>query len=483
MKFLAICLFFCYSIFSYASAQKITVSENQRHFVNESGEPFFWLGDTAWELFHKLSREEATEYLENRSKKGFTVIQAVVLAENDGLRSPNAYGHLPFKNLDPTKPNEAYFEHVDFIVEKAASLGLIVGMLPTWGDKVFSVNPGAGPVIFDPVNAGIFGEFLGRRYKNSPIVWILGGDRNVANDEVFNTWQAMAKGIKHGDKGNHLITYHPRGASTSARFFHNETWLDFNMYQSGHERPFNNVYKYAEDLVFYKPRKPFVEGEPAYEDIPVKFWNYLDFSKSYQDRVPVGVLSESGIIKNKSFFKEGFFTAYDVRVFAYWNLLAGAAGYTYGNNAIWQMFKKGESFAIPALTDWREAMDRPGAEDMKHVRDLFESRPFNKLLPDQSIIYGLNADGKNHIRSAGSTDQSYAMIYLAVGQQVKVVMQKVKGVMVNGWWYNPRTGEENSIGPVKNIGIQTFKPPSSGEGKDWILVLDQQNAGYKTPGK
>ncbi len=71
---------------------RISVSKNHRFLVDESGAPFFWLGDTAWEIFHRLTREETEDYLENRRQKGFNVIQAVALAEFDGLRIPNAYG-------------------------------------------------------------------------------------------------------------------------------------------------------------------------------------------------------------------------------------------------------------------------------------------------------------------------------------------------------------------------------------------------------
>ena len=38
------------------SMRKLTVSG--RNFVWEDGEPFFYLGDTAWEIFHRLNREE-----------------------------------------------------------------------------------------------------------------------------------------------------------------------------------------------------------------------------------------------------------------------------------------------------------------------------------------------------------------------------------------------------------------------------------------
>ena len=84
-------------------AKFLRVSKNGRYLEDKTGKPFLYLGCTAWELFHKLNREEATEYLENRKEKGFTVIQAVVLAELDGLRTPNAYGEIPLIDLDPTQ--------------------------------------------------------------------------------------------------------------------------------------------------------------------------------------------------------------------------------------------------------------------------------------------------------------------------------------------------------------------------------------------
>lgn len=113
----------------------LRVSENRRFLVQADGTPFFYLADTAWELFHRLNREEATHYLEQRARHGYTLIQAVALAELDGLNDPNPYGHRPLKDNDPLQPVPAYWEHVDFIVKKANSLGLYIGFLPTWGDK------------------------------------------------------------------------------------------------------------------------------------------------------------------------------------------------------------------------------------------------------------------------------------------------------------------------------------------------------------
>jgi hypothetical protein len=130
------------AITALADLPGLRVSENQRFLVHDDGTPFFWLGDTAWELFHRLNREEADKYLENRAANGFTVIQAVALAELDGLITPNAYGHRPLLDNDPTQPdikdgpNNDYWDHVDYIVNRAGALGMYVGFLPDLGRQV-----------------------------------------------------------------------------------------------------------------------------------------------------------------------------------------------------------------------------------------------------------------------------------------------------------------------------------------------------------
>ncbi|HTE32425.1 MAG TPA: DUF4038 domain-containing protein, partial [Chryseolinea sp.] len=192
---------------------RLKVSTNGRYLEHEDGTPFFWLGDTAWELFHRLTRDESDLYLEDRRSKGFTVIQAVVLADLEGLSVANANGHTPLKNNDPSTPDEAYFKDVDYVVDRAESLGMFIGLLPTWGDK-FNKKWGFGPEIFTPDNAKQFGRFLGQRYREKPIIWILGGDRIPETKEHYAIIRAMAEGLAQGDANSHLMTYHPWGETS-----------------------------------------------------------------------------------------------------------------------------------------------------------------------------------------------------------------------------------------------------------------------------
>jgi len=212
----------------------LRVDDQQRHLLRD-GTPFFYLADTAWELFHRLDRAETERYLQHRAANAFTVIQVVALAEFDGLHTPNAYGDCPFHDDDPAHPNEAYWTHVDWVVDRAPQLGLIIGLLPTWGDKVLPLW-GVGPAVFTPENAYQYGGFLGRRYRDAPLLWILGGDRPAVHEhtDVRAIWHAMADGIKTGVAGATLMTYHPPGGTSSSNWLHHAPWLDFNMLQSGH---------------------------------------------------------------------------------------------------------------------------------------------------------------------------------------------------------------------------------------------------------
>jgi Protein of unknown function (DUF4038) len=69
----------------------LRVSTNCRFLVHADDRPFFYLADTAWELFHRCTLAETEHYLRDRAAKGFTVIQAAVLAEIDGLHTANRH--------------------------------------------------------------------------------------------------------------------------------------------------------------------------------------------------------------------------------------------------------------------------------------------------------------------------------------------------------------------------------------------------------
>ena len=377
---------------------RITVSENHRFLVTEAGAPFFWLADTDWEIFHRLTLEEAEFFLMNRQHKGFNVIQAVALAEFDGLHTPNAYGEYALIEDDPTRPNEVYFRHVDAVIRMAADHGIYVALLPTWGDKVTHMW-GVGPIVFNEENAQIYGRWLGERYRSDTnIIWVLGGDRPAFTDthDYRPIWRAMAAGIDEGVGQRVIKTYHPSGRQSSSQWLHEEKWLDFNMMQSGHgsgrSTPTWEMITHDYNL---KPTKPVLDAEPNYEDHPISPWPTWN--------------PESG-----------YFRAEDVRRQSYRSVFAGGCGVTYGHHTMWQF--SGERYQPINHADrpWKDAIDRPAAGQMIHLRRLIESRHFLRRIPDQSVLLFDGGERGEYRTATRDSEGTYALVYLPTPHPVAV---------------------------------------------------------------
>ncbi len=375
--------------------EKLQVSANGRYLeYSKNKKPFFYMGDTAWELFHRLTEEEVELYLENRRAKGFTVIQAVILAELDGLNVPNRYGDLPLSDIQEVRPDETYFKWVDKVIRMAESKGLYIGLLPTWGDKV-DRQWGTGPEIFTPAYARVYGEWLGKRYKNfKNIIWINGGDR-WGGDGNYPVWDSLAKGIKSKDK-NHLMTFHPLGESSSAQWFHHCDWLDFNMLQTGHcQRDYTIFEKLLVKDYNREPVKPVLDGEPRYENHPV-CWKPDEL---------------------------GWFDDTDVRRAMYWSFFSGAFGHTYGCHDIWQMLTPEREPVGSARGDWKASMDLPGAAQLIHARRLLEKYDWTACEPSPQLILSGNTDADKKI--VALRREGLALIYFPTGEPAGIAAELI----------------------------------------------------------
>ena len=432
---------------------KLQVSENRRYLQHENGIPFFWLGETAWLLPSRLNRDEAEFYIGEVAKNGFNVIQVSVL---HSLNAMNVYGHaaLPngfdFNAIDKTG-EYSYWKHVDYMVRTAASRGIYIGIVCVWGG---SVKAG----LLSEEDARKYGEFLANRYKNHPnIIWIIGGD--VRGDVKPEIWKALATTIRAIDAG-HLMTFHPFGRTLSATWFNNESWLDFNMFQSGHRRygqrrgdgdytiddyTEEDSWRFVERSHAFQPIKPVLDGEPSYEHIP----------QGLHDT------------------DEPRWQASDVRRYAYWSVFAGSFGHTYGHSSIMQMYRPGINPSYGAEIPWWEAVRAPGFKSMKHLKALMLAFPFFERIPDQSVIAGTN--GVQYERVIATRGNDYILVYNYTNRRVEIDMTKISGAKKKAWWYSPVNGQTEYIGEFAD-GKQAFSRDSAyGAGNDWVLIITDAN--------
>jgi hypothetical protein len=424
----------------------LTVSPDGRHFVDEAGRPFFWLADTAWAMPLRLDRDEVLDYLDARSAQGFNVVQTVAIFNQAGGPGPNRYGDSPFSDelagiavTEGADPGDAqqydYWDHLDFVVAAAGARGMRVALVPIWGDDQ------AGTVVTED-NADDYGIFLGARYADDQVIWVMGGD--AAADGVEDVWRELARGIAIGatgseDYGTTLMTYHPLGDQGSGAWFQDDQWLDFNMVQGGHCLRYNVRRDLLDETYAATPTKPVLDGEPIYSAHPY-CWKPED----------------------------GYSTPLDVRRDAYWSAFAGAAGHTYGHHSVWQFLGTGQPATLGAQGDWRSALDDEAAGQMKHLATLMESRHWWTLVPDEDMVTSGVGDGPSRLQAIRAADGIYAMVYSPDGAPFDVDLSVLTGDTVGLSWFDPRTGATLDVGAA-SAQTATMQPPSA---EDWVLVAD-----------
>ena len=432
----------------------LKVSDDRHYLILENGRPFFWLGNTAWLLPERLTRDEVDFYLSREREEGYNVEQIQVL---NAIPTFNIYGRQAndeqFSFAQFTSKNVyGYWDHLDYIVDKAEANGIYIAMDCIWGSQISRMNV---------QQAATYGRFLGNRYKDKPnIIWMIGGD--VLGSKGTESWDALARAIKEVDK-NHLMTFHPRGRTTSAQWFNDREWLDFNMFQSGHRRygQRNGDIDYPipdnteEDNWQYvslsqKPEnlKPVIDGEPSYEDIP----------QGLHD------------------INAPRWQANDVRRYAFWAVFAGCFGHTYGHNSIMQFMRPGLSPAYGASKAWWDALNDPGYKQMKYLKRLMLSFPFTVRVADQSIITGEN--GTQYDRIIATRGNDYLLVYNYSGKDMTIDLSKISGQQKNVWLMNPVDGSLKYLGEYSSRRADFSYVISDKNNTDRVLIAIDSRQHY-----
>jgi hypothetical protein len=381
-------------------------SANGRYFAEANGTPFFWQADTAWLLTHRLNLEETQAYLEDRASKGYNIVLNVGFTQI-GIDSPNRNGDLTFHNGDISRPNEPYWAYVDSIVKLAwEKYNIRMAMIPAWGAYA---HDGVNPGVFTPSNARGFGEFIGKRYPYLPKflfadtnpLWadqnsIVNGytrggiQKHYPSVDFRSVYDAMAQGIVHGERDasgkstyEPLLTMHPRNqwmpdapVALASANLGDRDYLTFDASQSGH--------------VFTAPHPP------------IPWWNAKrgwEAVESMYNASSVG--RRRPVLDNEAHYelrwadadKTIAWNTSDVRTGSWQAAFCGAAGITYGDDNVMQMYVPGlfDPAQSGIVKPWNESIHSLGSSQMQYIRKAIldrGSRSFFSRVPAQDIILG-----------------------------------------------------------------------------------------------
>jgi Protein of unknown function (DUF4038)/Concanavalin A-like lectin/glucanases superfamily/Putative collagen-binding domain of a collagenase/Fibronectin type III domain len=423
----------------------ISVGPTGRYLVDQNGEPFLITGDSPQALIGDLSLADAETFFADRQALGFNSVWINVLCTTyTGCRADGSTwdGIPPFTTPgDLSTPNEQYFSRVDEIIRLAGKYGLVVILDPA------ETGGWLNTLIANGVDTDrAYGRYLGERYKDFPnIIWMSGNDYQSwgpTNDPYVT---AVAQGIQDADP-NHIHTIQ----------------LDFPSSGSLDDPTWAPLIKLNASYTYY----------PTYEQV------LTDYNRSN----PLPTFMVEGTYEfeqNASYIPFG--DPFALRRQEYWSMLSGATGQLYGNHYTWQFLcDQRDDPSGNCVGGWKEHLDTTGAEEFKHLTDLFQSLPWYQLVPDQthSLLtggYGTYGDW-DYATAAKTPDGSLAVAYIPTARTVTVDLSTMAGP-VTARWYDPADGTYSDIAgsPFPNQGSQDFTTPgpnADGAGNDdWVLVL------------
>jgi hypothetical protein len=405
-------------------------------------------------LPNKLTEAEARKLFADRSAKGFTVIQALVFRDLFEPNTAKVDGVRPFaseEDMVAVKLNPEWIDYIVRLTQAAADYNLVMGWLPTWGDKWNAHSNSAGPVIMNQDSARAYCRVLSNALGDcSNVIWILGGDSPIKTQEDANMVRAMAEGIRAGSGAERLITYHPTGGASSA-IFHSEAWLDFNAQQSGHGRL--NQPNYASIAAFYRttPPKPCIDLEPNYEGMPVGFERQNDIDPQYR----------------------AYFNDYDVRRSYYRSVLAGAAGFTYGCESVRQIYRPGDrshAWDGKGIPTWEEGLGAPGSSQLKLLKDVLLERSYFTRVPAQDVL--LESAGDNPLAytvAARCRAGGYILVYTPMRQMLTIDTSAIASPQLRVSVYDPEACTCIRAWTCENAGRLGYIPARR---LDSFIVID-----------
>ena len=420
---------------SQSFSQLLSVHPSHRYLVTQDGTPFFLVGDAGWSLIAELHDADADYYFQSRHAMGFNTVIVNLLEHLFSDNAPNnIYNQPPFTGTLFTTPNNAYFQHVDYILNSAASQGIVVLLDPLYlgygcGNEGWCAELDNA----DAAAMTTWGQYIGQRYASfDNIVWLIGGDTNPGTNEKLRL-HALINGIKQYVT-RHLFTTHVDNSTPPlvAWSVADTSWLKINnTYISG---GVSQIYTAAVTEYKRTPVLPFFLIESSYEN-------------------------------------EHSMTQQGLRAESYWTVLSGGMGHVFGNCPIWH-FDGAPGWCNPS--GWKGQLSGQGSWNMKYFHDLFTSRRWYNLVPDlnHKVITAGYSSNLNYVTAAYCSDSSSIIAYLPSSGTVTVNMSYVGGDSAAVWWFSHSTGVCTRAGDYDHESRSLSPPSGSG---DWVLGGDNEN--------
>ncbi len=423
----------------------LRVSDDRRHFVHADGTPFFWLGDTHWQMpdteridacNHPEHQGEACPHggqfqhvAADRLAKGFNVYQTYPSATNP------AWWTAPYTHINPARFQQVF----DFQVDHLAEQGFIIAL----GFGHFN-NSTQIPV--DDLCR--WARYLVARYGAHPVVWItcqeMNAPENGGKQNRIDVWRAVAEELSRVDGYGHPHSGHQWVLDVHTRPLGHEPWHDWFALQGGHRNSGLTPQRRYADYYAFEPTKPVLETEAMYE------------------RIDCGGVADAD----------------DVRRSAWKALLCGCTGYTYGAAGVWALKwdrddPRWTSYNHP-IEGWFAGMALPGSRQMSILKEFFLGLPWMKLVPRfADPAWALLTDREESVLATVGRELFVAYFY-GRSSEPGVLRNLAPEAAYRADWFDPRTGAYTPIAAGIRAPDRQWTIPAKPDG-DWAIVVKEES--------
>lgn len=396
----------------------VQVSRDHFHFQHADGSPFFWLADVAWSAPRLAIMRDWINYTQTRGGQQFSAVEWAVAPGTDS-RNRSAFSGMDKIAIDPE-----FFQQLDQKVEYMNRAGLLSVIAPIWGDSAKNLPDDQVALLI---------RYLVARWGAYDVAWLLPVDEN---DSVH--WQRIGT-ESFGRTAHAPVIVFPGSFATSFSGFRNESWIDAFGFGLGQNMDDDSL-------------RALVAGPLVRE------WNKPPLRPIINVLPPL----ENGIIPQN----QQRITADDVRAMAWWSaLLVPPAGTSYGAQDVvdWNTTRQDKQ------PTWQSSLFLPGAKQMTHLVDLFQSTDFPTLRPASATIAVQpgNVSPTHYIAGAESENKDLNLTYVPKDRTLELYLEALSPSPTIQW-LNPRTGQTSAA--VAVVGSRTCQLPTPDAG-DWVLVM------------
>lgn len=417
-------------------------------------EPVYLHAYTAWSLITQVSQAEIATFLS--TMQGLNVNALILQAiERDGTVLPSLAGDTPFTGTtggeaDLTTPREAYWAHVDWVLNQCAARGIHALLYPIYYGAS-AAGWGINPM---PANGatklGQYGAFLGARYANQPnIIWV-----NYADALPNSTGRGYVKNVYDGIRSTDV-----------AGRLHGNHYARPSLSTDDATVPCDINFSYTKGAGV----------SPRVHDVCLSGWSAaakpVSVIENYYAHRVVDAPNPTAQQQRSN----------------HWEARLSGASSMFGDEWVHGYGK--ETSNNPTNQDWRLQFGTTDVLALAKVRSFFVARQWWLLEPrptagtDLLTAGGGTRDSNGYKCRALARDGNWGAVYVTDGTTCTVNLALFSGT-VTARWYDPVSGTYSAVtgGPTfAASGTHAFVASSevgsnSGGGTDWVLVLERNPA-------